>query len=363
MNINDYNIEKSVKKVRMSEQHMNSLHDNDLIEDNFESFKKDVSFNDVLKFKIFDTILGKNLHFNICLEKQRIWLGYLGKYLKNFISFDKEKLIHTLEDQLMIKIHKSLQEYITMKENFEKSSFNLNPKYFKASSKIDKSKLEKEIQKNGGGGFSCGKYAGENGHSKSTVTRYVKKVLSYVYVRKRLQDRRAYYNSTENCIASFLIYLTKMIENKYELIFMDESSFDNHKRAKKRWINKRKMHMFHESPSLKSVGNISCISKDYLIHYIIRRRKNTAETISFFLKGLVKEINNFKDLKIKYNQNKICLLLDNAKIHKTDEVIDFLNNTKFNVCFLPPYTPNANPVERLFLKLKSSFYQRRFSTV
>jgi len=121
--------------------------------------------------------------------------------------------------------------------------------------------------------------------------------------------------------------------------------------------------MFHESPSLKSVGNISCISKDYLIHYIIRRRKNTAETISFFLKGLVKEINNFKDLKIKYNQNKVCLLLDNAKIHKTDEVIDFLNNTKFNVCFLPPYTPNANPVERLFLKLKSSFYQRRFNTV
>ena len=29
MNINNYNIEKSVKKVRMSEQHLNSLYDND----------------------------------------------------------------------------------------------------------------------------------------------------------------------------------------------------------------------------------------------------------------------------------------------------------------------------------------------
>ncbi len=95
MSINFYNIEKSVKKVRMSEQHLNSLNGNELIEDNFESFKKDVSFNDVLKFKIFDTILGKNLHFNICLEKQRIWLGYLGKYLKNFLSIDSEKYIHS----------------------------------------------------------------------------------------------------------------------------------------------------------------------------------------------------------------------------------------------------------------------------
>ena len=50
MSINFYNIEKSVKKVRMSEQHLNSLYGSEIIEDDFESFKKDVSFNDVLKF-------------------------------------------------------------------------------------------------------------------------------------------------------------------------------------------------------------------------------------------------------------------------------------------------------------------------
>ncbi len=68
----DYNIKKSVKKVKMSEQHLNSIYNNDLYEDDFEAFKKDISYNDVMKFKIFDTILGKNLHLIFVLEKKKI---------------------------------------------------------------------------------------------------------------------------------------------------------------------------------------------------------------------------------------------------------------------------------------------------
>jgi transposase len=356
-------IEKSVKKVRPSENISEYFTFENLTKNNDSLFKKDTSYNRILNFKIFDSIKGKNLHFNICLTSQRIWIGYLIKYLNDFINYEKKKCVVKVDNPEMDKIIDSLKDYILMKESFVKPNFNLNPKFYKASSKIDKDKLINELDSHGGGMFSCHKYANENGHSKSTVLRFVKKVLCYSYVRKRLQDERAYSESTENCTSSFLIYVMKMIENNYELIFMDESSFDNLKRAKKRWVNKRKMNKFYESKSLKSVGLISCISKDKLIHYMIRKLRNNHETIIYFLKLVIKEIRKDTHLRMKYNQKKICLILDNATIHKTREVIAFLNSTYLNVCFLPPYSPNCNPVEKLFLKLKLTFYQRRFTTV
>ena len=109
MNEIDYKIEKSVKKVKMSEQHLHNILNNDLCENEFESFKKDISFNEVMKFKIFDSILGKKLHYNICLDKQRVWLGYLEKFLKSFIRYDKERYYHSVENQFLIKIHLSVK--------------------------------------------------------------------------------------------------------------------------------------------------------------------------------------------------------------------------------------------------------------
>jgi len=181
-----------------------------------------------------------------------------------------------------------------------------------------------------------------------------------VYIRRRLVDSRAFSDRNINSVASFVIYLVKMIENEFELIFMDESCFDNHKRAKARWVNKRKMIKFHEPPSLKSVGNISCISQKKLIHYTLRMKKNTSETIINFIGDLIDKLKTDKDYSHGYKMKKICLIMDNATIHKSKLVIDYLKTTNLIVCFLPPYTPNANPVEKLFLHLKQLFYQRRF---
>lgn len=190
----------------------------------------------------------------------------------------------------MDKVVNSLKEYISMKQSFLKNNYSLNPKYYKASSKIDIYKLINELDSNGGGLFSCQKYPRENGHSRSTVLRFVKKVLCYTHIRKRFQDERIYSESTQNCSSSFLIYIMKMIENGYELIFMDESSFDNLKRAKKRWVNKTRMKKFYETKSIKSVGLILCISKDKLVHYKIRKLTNNYETIINFLKQMIKQI-------------------------------------------------------------------------
>jgi transposase len=49
------------------------------------------------------------------------------------------------------------------------------------------------------------------------------------------------------------------------------------------------------------------------------------------------------------------LLMDNASIHKTENVINTLNSRGLTPCFLPPYTPEFQPIEHCFSVIKSNY--------
>uniref|UniRef100_A0A1X7UKH8 Tc1-like transposase DDE domain-containing protein n=1 Tax=Amphimedon queenslandica TaxID=400682 RepID=A0A1X7UKH8_AMPQE len=46
--------------------------------------------------------------------------------------------------------------------------------------------------------------------------------------------------------------------------------------------------------------------------------------------------------------------MDNASIHHVDEVIDKIESTGAIVQFLPPYSPDLNPIEEAFSKVKAN---------
>ena len=46
------------------------------------------------------------------------------------------------------------------------------------------------------------------------------------------------------------------------------------------------------------------------------------------------------------------LVLDNAKIYHDQELLDYLNAFSIKVEFLPPYSPNLNPIESAFSTIK-----------
>jgi transposase InsO family protein len=55
------------------------------------------------------------------------------------------------------------------------------------------------------------------------------------------------------------------------------------------------------------------------------------------------------------------LLLDNASIHRTHAVREVARERGFRLLFLPPYSPEFNPIELTFGLVKNSFYRRRFT--
>lgn len=83
---------------------------------------------------------------------------------------------------------------------------------------------------------------------------------------------------------------------------------------------------------------------------------NAASTISFL-----------KKLESAYpNANKVHVFCDNAKYYKNREVMNHLITSKIKMHFLPPYSPNLNPIERLWKlmneKVLYNKYHEKFST-
>jgi len=54
-----------------------------------------------------------------------------------------------------------------------------------------------------------------------------------------------------------------------------------------------------------------------------------------------------------YPGKNSVLVMDNAKIHHNEEMINVIKSVGCRVLFLPPYSPDFNPIELAFSTLKS----------
>ena len=77
---------------------------------------------------------------------------------------------------------------------------------------------------------------------------------------------------------------------------------------------------------------------------------NAQATISFL-----------KKLETSYPMAKqIHVFCDNARYYKNKEVSQFLKNSKIEMHFLPPYSPNLNPIERLWKLMNEHVLYNRY---
>ena len=49
------------------------------------------------------------------------------------------------------------------------------------------------------------------------------------------------------------------------------------------------------------------------------------------------------------------IIMDNAKFHKSEETQSIVKEKGASILFLPPYSPDLNPIERYFGVLKKNF--------
>ena len=52
------------------------------------------------------------------------------------------------------------------------------------------------------------------------------------------------------------------------------------------------------------------------------------------------------------NPRKSVLILDNAPFHRKSHIYDIADDYGFKVIFLPPYSPDLNPIEKIWANIK-----------
>ena len=60
-------------------------------------------------------------------------------------------------------------------------------------------------------------------------------------------------------------------------------------------------------------------------------------------------------------EGQLVIILDNAKIHKAKQIKKYAERNQIYLLYLPPYSPDLNPIEFLWKDVKRSlapFYQR-----
>ena len=85
---------------------------------------------------------------------------------------------------------------------------------------------------------------------------------------------------------------------------------------------------------------------------------------SFHDKGnAVATIEHFIKVREYYDKNiPLAFFIDNASWHKTLAVKEYCEENKITLLFLPPYSPEYNPIERVWSFLKSKIKQNFFPT-
>jgi transposase len=71
-------------------------------------------------------------------------------------------------------------------------------------------------------------------------------------------------------------------------------------------------------------------------------------------------IKHLKQIIKKYFNKKIFIYLDNAGWHKGKKVKKFLENQNIRLIFLPPYSPQLNPVERFWKFMRKNVTHNHF---
>ena len=74
-----------------------------------------------------------------------------------------------------------------------------------------------------------------------------------------------------------------------------------------------------------------------------------------------------KDLFLGWFEQVLCptlnigdyAVLDNASIHKGYEVFDIANDFGINILYLPPYSPDLNPIEKVWANFKNKLRRIR----
>ncbi len=144
--------------------------------------------------------------------------------------------------------------------------------------------------------------------------------------------------------------LKARLRSDEEIYFIDAVHPEHQSQAARGWIQKG------EEKTLQSTG------KQLRLHIAGALCLNGMKVITREYDSVDADamIDFFKALEDSTNASKIYVILDNARSNKNNKIDEYLINSRIIPQYLPPYSPNLNPIERLWKIMRETKLYNRY---
>ena len=135
------------------------------------------------------------------------------------------------------------------------------------------------------------------------------------------------------------------------LVFIDETGTDWRDTLRKKGYSLRGKPARSQKLLVRGehISVISALSVEGILVCKVQRGSVSGETFyNFILRYLVPQLRPFDGI----NPNSF-VIMDNCSIHRTSDVLSAIEDTGALLHFLPPYSPDWNPAEEAFSKVKA----------
>lgn len=185
---------------------------------------------------------------------------------------------------------------------------------------------------------------------KTTNTISISSIYIYIhqlgFTFKKVQKR----NFTNEII---LLKQQQIFENKIknikykDIICIDESYFYSNSHNDYGWVNNKTETIVYNKANPTKYTLIMAINHNKIVSYDLIKNKNVNQIL--FLNFLKNKVFPFCDNKY--------ILMDNVRFHKTKVITELFHNSNNKLLFIPPYSPQYNPIENVFAIIKNKYKQ------
>ena len=138
-----------------------------------------------------------------------------------------------------------------------------------------------------------------------------------------------------------------------ELYFLDAVHPEYQSQAVCGWIKRGESKTLRTTGTQKRLHFIGALSIDGM--KVVMREYKTVNTDSM--------VHFFKELEEAEPGRQVHVILDNAAAHRSHKLIEALKRSRIKLHYLPPYSPNLNPIERLWKVFREiTLYNKFFET-
>ncbi|KAG9095181.1 hypothetical protein FRC06_010054 [Ceratobasidium sp. 370] len=139
-----------------------------------------------------------------------------------------------------------------------------------------------------------------------------------------------------------------------QLVFVDESHCNRHTARRNLGWSPYGVRSIRPDYFMRGVGYsmLPALSLDGILHFVIQEVAFTAPTFTTFISDLLLSMNPFP------GRNSV-IVMDNAPIHKSEAMRQMILARGCRVLYLPPYSPDLNPIEQGFSVIKAKIRRNR----